>query len=63
MSAKDDYGKSKIISDKILLKSKKTIIIRTSTIGHEIKTKRGLLEWFLSCNKICYGYKKAFFLD
>ena len=61
MNAEDDYGKSKILSDKILLKSKKTIIIRTSTIGHEIRTKRGLLDWFLSCNKICYGYKKAFF--
>jgi dTDP-4-dehydrorhamnose reductase len=61
MNAKDYYGKSKILSDKNLLKNKEIIIIRTSAIGHEIKTKRGLLEWFLSRNKICYGYKKAFF--
>lgn len=61
MDAKDNYGKSKIISDRFLLKSQESIIIRTSTIGYEIGTKRGLLEWFLSSNKICYGYKKAFF--
>ena len=61
MNAKDKYGNSKIISDKFLVKSNSVTIIRTSTIGHEITTKRGLLEWFLSQKKICYGYKNAFF--
>ena len=37
------------------------LTIRTSTIGHELSTKYGLLEWFLSNKKTCYGYKKAYF--
>ena len=60
-NAKDSYGMSKLKADKILLKSKKCIIIRTSTIGNEINTKNGLLEWFLSNKKSCLGFKNAFF--
>ena len=37
------------------------LTLRTSTIGHELYNKNGLLEWFLSQNKFCYGYKKAMF--
>ena len=37
------------------------IIIRTSTIGHEINSKFGLLEWFLSQKKVVYGFKNAYF--
>lgn len=61
MNAKDKYGNSKIKSDYFLIKSNEVMVIRTSTIGYEITTKRGLLEWFLSQKKICNGYKNAFF--
>ena len=57
-NAVDDYGISKAqgeIVDKI------NLTVRTSTIGHEIETKNGLLEWFLSQKGFCYGYKRAIF--
>ena len=57
-NANDVYGKSKAageINDKI------NLTLRTSTIGHELFTKHGLLEWFLSQNLICYGYSRAIF--
>ncbi len=41
--AKDIYGQSKYISELIL---KKSLIIRTSTIGHEIFYKRVYLSGF-----------------
>lgn len=56
--ADDIYGQSKYISELIL---KKSLIIRTSTIGHEIISKNGLLEWFLTQDNIIEGYKNAFF--
>ena len=48
--ANDMYGYSKYLGEKNLNKG---IIIRTSTIGHELKNQYGLLEWFLN-NKISY---------
>ena len=57
-NASDIYGKSKAageINDKI------NLTLRTSTIGHELFTKHGLLEWFLSQNLICFGYSRAIF--
>ena len=42
--AKDIYGQSKYIAELIL---KNSLVIRSSTIGHEIFYKHGLLEWFL----------------
>ena len=38
-----------------------TITIRKSVIGHELITKKGLLEWFLSQNNSVQGYKNAIF--
>ena len=58
-NANDTYGKSKAKGE--IKNNKKVITLRTSTIGHEIKTKYGLLEWFLSQKKIVKGYSKAFF--
>ena len=55
--AMDLYGKTKSISELIF---KNSLVLRTSTIGHEIYTKHGLLEWFLS-QKECKGYDKAIF--
>ena len=57
-NANDLYGKSKAAGE---IKDKVNLTIRTSTIGHELSTKYGLLEWFLSNKKTCYGYKKAYF--
>lgn len=57
--ANDVYGYSKYLGEKNL---NKAIIIRTSTIGHELKNQYGLLEWFLNNkNKVIKGYKNAFF--
>jgi len=56
--ATDIYGKSKYLGEVI---DTQAITIRTSTIGHEIKTKNGLLEWFLSQQSKCDGYTRAIF--
>lgn len=56
--AYDVYGKSKAIGELI---SKEQLVLRTSTIGHEYGTKRGLLNWFLSQKTKILGYKKAYF--
>ena len=54
----DIYGKSKALGEIIDLNS---LTIRTSTIGHEINTKYGLLEWFLAQSEVCDGYSNAIF--
>lgn len=54
----DTYGVSKRASESLMRNS---FIIRTSTIGHEFFLKNGLLEWFLSTNKKCSGFKNAYF--
>lgn len=58
--ALDEYGKSKSLGE---IKDEEGVVtIRTSTIGHEIGTKYGLLEWFLNQKKDkCKGFKKAVF--
>lgn len=59
--AQDTYGKTKAKIEKILLKKQNTIILRTSTIGHEISSRRGLLEWFLHKKGKVFGFQNAFF--
>src|SRR3990167_633340 len=55
--ATDLYGKSKALGE---TSDYESLIIRTSFIGREIFTKRGLLEWFLSqVGDIC-GYCNVF---
>jgi dTDP-4-dehydrorhamnose reductase len=56
--ALDMYGKSKALGE---VDYPHAITLRTSTIGHEIQTKFGLLDWFLSQHDSCLGYAKAFF--
>lgn len=56
--ANDIYGKSKALGE--ISDYKNCFTIRTSTIGHELINKNGLLEWFLSQEK-CLGYTKAIF--
>ena len=43
------------------LKEEHTITIRTSIIGHEINTKNGLVEWFLSQKNQCECFSNAIF--
>lgn len=54
----DLYGKSKLLGE---FKSMNNLVIRTSIIGHEIKHKRGLLEWFLKQEKAINGFSNAYF--
>lgn len=56
--AQDIYGKSKYLGEVI---DTTTVTVRTSTIGHELHTKNGLLEWFLSQEGTCKGFSKAIF--
>lgn len=57
--AKDLYGVSKKIGEDI--QYKKSLVIRTSIIGHEKNTKNSLVEWFLSRKNNVRGYSKAYF--
>lgn len=56
--ARDLYGQSKALGE---VYYPHTITLRTSTIGHELQTNYGLLEWFLSRKKKCKGYTHAIF--
>lgn len=57
--ADDLYGKSKAIGE--LLDYPRTITLRTSGIGHELTTNRGLLEWFLSQQGEVEGFARAIY--
>ena len=57
-NAHDVYGFSKRLGE---INYKNSITLRTSIIGHEIKGKYSLLEWFLNQKKNCEGYSKAYF--
>jgi len=56
--ALDLYGRSKALGEVI---QGNAITLRTSTIGHELHSNYGLLEWFLSQKKECQGFSKAIF--
>jgi dTDP-4-dehydrorhamnose reductase len=56
--AEDLYGKSKFLGE---VSGPRVLTLRTSTIGHELETSLGLLEWFLSQNSACSGYTRAIF--
>ncbi len=56
--ARDIYGKSKALGEVV---DGGVITLRTSTIGHELRTRDGLLEWFLAQEGSCKGYTKAIF--
>jgi dTDP-4-dehydrorhamnose reductase len=55
--ATDVYGKSKELGE---IRTKDVVTLRTSTIGPELNSHHGLLEWFL-CQDACKGYRKAIF--
>ena len=54
----DLYGKSKFLGE---VNSNNAITLRTSYIGEELLTKRGLLSWFLAQQGIIRGYSKAIY--
>jgi dTDP-4-dehydrorhamnose reductase len=54
----DVYGKSKALGEVCYPHA---ITLRTSTIGHELHSKHGLLDWFLSQDGHCKGYSRAVF--
>lgn len=56
--ATDLYGRSKLLGE---LYAPGTVTLRTSIIGHELATKHGLLEWFLSQPDKVEGYVRAVF--
>jgi dTDP-4-dehydrorhamnose reductase len=56
--AQDLYGKSKFLGE---VNYPNAITLRTSTIGNELQSKYGLLEWFLSQQGECKGFSRAIF--
>lgn len=56
--AVDVYGKSKHLGE---VDDAHAITLRTSTIGHELQSAYGLLEWFLSQQGSCRGFSRAIF--
>ena len=56
--ARDVYGKSKALGE---INSPNAITLRTSIIGHELNSAYGLLEWFLSQDVQCRGFRRAIF--
>ena len=56
----DYYGISKVnASDYIKNDGKRTKIIKTSIIGHELKSNSSLLDWFLTTEGVVSGYTNA----
>lgn len=56
--ASDFYGRSKALGE---VTYSNHLTLRISTIGHELRTTNGLLNWFLSQEKDCNGYSNAIF--
>ena len=56
--ARDVYGKSKALGE---VNCRHAITLRISTIGHELQSKFGLLDWFLSQERQCRGFTRAVF--
>lgn len=56
--AKDVYGKSKFLGE---VHYPHSVTLRTSIIGHQLNSNIALVDWFLSQNNACKGYKRAIF--
>jgi dTDP-4-dehydrorhamnose reductase len=56
--ADDIYGRTKALGE---VDYPHAITLRTSTIGHELHSNFGLLEWFLAQSGSCKGFRRAFF--
>jgi len=56
--ANDVYGIAKLLGE---VAEPHTITLRSSIIGHELQSRGGLLEWFLSQQGQCSCYTRAIF--
>ena len=56
--ATDPYGIAKLLGE---VDGPGAITLRTSIIGHELRSRTGLLEWFLSQGEECRCYTRAVF--
>lgn len=57
-NADDLYGRTKYLGE---VAYPHCITLRTSIIGHELKGKHGLLEWFLEQKETVRGFRKAIY--
>lgn len=57
-SAYDAYGMSKFLGE---LTEFPALTLRTSIIGHELKTKRSFVEWFLAQKGMVHGFSKVIY--
>ncbi len=57
-NAIDLYGRSKCLGE---VDYPHAVTLRTSTIGHELNSQYGLLEWFLAQGSSCKGFPRAIF--
>jgi dTDP-4-dehydrorhamnose reductase len=57
-NATDLYGKSKSLGE---VSGRNSVTLRTSIIGHELGTRNGLVEWFLSREGKVNGFTNAVF--
>jgi dTDP-4-dehydrorhamnose reductase len=57
-SADDLYGRSKFLGE---VDYPNAITLRTSTIGHELGSHHGLLEWFLAQSGSVRGFRRAIY--
>jgi dTDP-4-dehydrorhamnose reductase len=56
--ADDVYGLSKLLGE---VEGSHAVTLRTSMIGHELQSRTGLLEWFLSQQDECRCFTRAIF--
>jgi dTDP-4-dehydrorhamnose reductase len=53
----DLYGRSKLLGEP----AGDALTLRTSMIGHELRSRHGLLEWFLAQSGTAQGFRRAVF--
>ena len=53
----DLYGRSKLLGEP----AGDALTLRTSIIGHELRSRHGLLEWFLAQTGTAPGFRRAIF--
>ncbi len=56
--AQDLYGRSKLLGE---VDYPHAVTLRTSIIGHELRSSNGLIEWFLSQEHSVRGFSRAIF--
>lgn len=57
-NAEDLYGKTKYLGE---VDYRHCVTLRTSIIGHELKERYGLIEWFMAQSQKVIGFRKAIY--